>query len=123
MLNETAYAVTEFTPIKAFLGGMLIGLSALLLMMTHGRIAGIRLGLPLTAAVTGIAPKVQVDAPLIAMLMAGLLVGYGTVSGSGCTSGHGICGISRLSARSMVATATFLGTAIVMTFLIRHVFN
>jgi len=139
---------TDFTPLISFLGGALIGLSALLLMAAHGRIAGISgilskwltssdnnnvintvffcglfLGLPVTAAVTGTMPDVHIDTPFTAMLIAGLMVGYGTVSGNGCTSGHGVCGVSRLSPRSIVATATFLGTAMITTFFVRHVFG
>ncbi len=139
---------TEFTPWLSFFGGVLIGLAALILMAAHGRIAGISgilsgwltrtdsstpintaflvglvLGLPLTALLSSQPISIENDTPFIGMLMAGLFVGYGTVHGSGCTSGHGVCGISRLSARSMVATATFMSTAIVFTFIVRHVFG
>jgi len=139
---------TEFTPLASFFGGVLIGCAALLLMATHGRIAGISgifsrwlneqddsthtstlflvglvLGLPLFALLTGMQPAIQNDSPVVVMMIAGLLVGYGTVSGSGCTSGHGVCGISRLSMRSMVATGTFLAAGIIMMFLTRHVFG
>lgn len=139
---------TEFTPLASFFGGTLIGASALLLMATNGRIAGISgilsrwlneqdsttsvsttfligllFGLPVFTLITGAAPPIQNDSPFIVMMIAGLFVGYGTVSGSGCTSGHGVCGISRLSIRSMVATATFLASGVVMMFLTRHVFG
>lgn len=139
---------TEFTPLTSFLGGTLIGASALLLMATHGRIAGVSgilsrwlneqdhttgisttfligllLGLPLFMLFTGAAPQIQNDSPFIVMMIAGLFVGYGTVSGNGCTSGHGVCGISRLSIRSIVATATFLASGVVVMFVTRHVFG
>ncbi len=136
---------TEFTPFASFLGGMFIGLAALILMAAHGRIAGISgivsgwltqyddktrvntaflvgilLGLPLFASVTEQTPVIDIDSSLTAMLIAGLMVGYGTVHGSGCTSGHGVCGISRVSARSLIATATFLLSGTVMIFISRH---
>jgi len=129
------------------LGGGLIGLSAVLLMAMSGRIAGISgivggllppkpaddrtwriafiLGLLLAptslAIFTG---DNRIGAPTVGPVMligAGLLVGVGTALGSGCTAGHGICGISRLSPRSLAATATFLTTAMVTVFIIRHV--
>jgi hypothetical protein len=138
--------MTDFTPIPALIGGALIGLSAALLMLLTGRIAGISgiLGGSLAAGagdrhwrlafIAGL-----VAAPLIGALLrvplpapqmpenwlliaaAGLLIGFGTRLGGGCTSGHGVCGIARLSTRSIVATATFMVTAIVAVFLIRHV--
>jgi uncharacterized membrane protein YedE/YeeE len=138
--------MTEFTPVASLLGGALIGLSAVLLMAIYGRIAGIsgiaaRLLPPyrdsvLTALsfVAGlvaapfavelasgnpVAQTVSSNLPLMAA--AGLTVGFGTALGSGCTSGHGVCGLSRLSIRSMVATATFMASAFVTVFLIRHV--
>jgi len=139
---------TEFTPLTSFFGGALIGFSALLMMAAHGRIAGISgilsrwltndekptstntaflcgllLGLPITTLFMGRTPAVTIDSPFVVMLIAGLLVGYGTVTGNGCTSGHGVCGISRLSTRSMVATATFMLSAIVTLFFVRHVFG
>jgi len=139
---------TEFTPLASFMGGMLIGASALLLMATHGRIAGVSgilsrwlneqddttltntlflsgllLGIPLFAMFTGNVPQIQNDSPFILMMIAGLFVGYGTVSGNGCTSGHGVCGLSRLSVRSMVATAIFLTSGAIMMFLTRHLFS
>jgi uncharacterized membrane protein YedE/YeeE len=139
--------MTEFTPVASLLGGALIGLSAVLLMAIYGRIAGIsgiaarllppyRDGSALTALcfVAGLVaapfavelasgnPVVQtVSSNLPLMAAAGLVVGFGTALGSGCTSGHGVCGLSRLSKRSMVATATFMASAFVTAFLIRHV--
>ena len=139
--------ITDFSPLSAFLGGVLIGLAALLMMAAHGRIAGVSgiltrwltsdgnssaintaflfglvLGLPVTTTLTGTAQPVHIDSPFVAMLIAGLLVGYGTVSGNGCTSGHGVCGISRLSMRSAIASATFLLSGFITIFLVRHVF-
>ena len=139
--------MTEFTPIASLLGGAMIGLSAVLLMLWEGRIAGIsgiasgllppyrddafpsRFGfvLGLIAAplllmtFTGaeITQTVSSNVPL--MIAAGLLVGFGSVYGNGCTSGHGVCGLSRLSGRSMVATAVFMAMAFVTVFLVRHV--
>lgn len=139
---------TDFTPFASLAGGVLIGLSAIVLLAAHGRIAGIsgivsrilppavdRAGLPqgivflvglLLAAplwilVTG-APPVQVvsdNGPLL--VIAGVLVGFGSVMGNGCTSGHGVCGISRGSARSIAATITFMATAFVTVFVLRHI--
>ena len=138
--------MTEFTPLASLLGGALIGLSAVLLMAWEGRIAGIsgiagrllppyadsqfmsRFGFVvglvaaplLMIAITG-NPVVQtVSANLPLMAAAGLIVGFGSVWGNGCTSGHGVCGLSRLSTRSMVATAVFMATAIVTVFVTRH---
>ncbi|MBL8893373.1 MAG: YeeE/YedE family protein [Rhizobiales bacterium] len=139
--------VTEFTPYSALLGGALIGLAAAAMMMLTGRIAGIsgiaakllppveREGFPerlafiiglivaplLWIVVTG-SPVVQsVSADLLLMIGAGLLVGFGSVYGSGCTSGHGVCGLARLSPRSVVSVLVFMGTAAVTVFLMRHV--
>ncbi|WP_040588723.1 YeeE/YedE family protein [Allomesorhizobium alhagi] len=139
--------MTEFTPIASLLGGAMIGLSAVLLMLWEGRIAGIsgiasgllppyrddafpsRFGfvlgliaaplLLMTFTGTEITQTVSSNVPL--MIAAGLLVGFGSVYGNGCTSGHGVCGLSRLSGRSMVATAVFMAMAFVTVFLVRHV--
>ena len=139
---------TEFTPFASLLGGALIGLSAVVLFAAHGRIAGIsgivsrilpplvdKTGLPqgiiflvglLLAApiwflVTGAAPVQVVSSNRPLLVIAGLLVGFGSVMGNGCTSGHGVCGISRGSARSIAATMTFMATAFVTVFALRHV--
>jgi uncharacterized protein len=137
---------TSFTPIASVLGGALIGLSAVLLMAFTGRIAGVsgiasRLLPPyedkeftgrlafvaglvaaplLVRLVTGSLPSLSIVAGAPVLVIAGLLVGFGSVWGNGCTSGHGVCGISRLSMRSLIATATFMATAIVTVFLVRH---
>ena len=138
--------MTSFTPVASLLGGVLIGLSAVLLMASHGRIAGIsgivsrlfppyedngfsgRLAflLGLVAApfvvrsVTGEAVTQTVSQNLGLMIVAGLLVGFGTVLGNGCTSGHGVCGIARLSPRSIVATLTFMAAGAATVFVARH---
>lgn len=139
--------MTEFTPIAATAGGALIGLSAVLLMAWEGRIAGIsgimarllppyldsaflsRLGFVLGivaapllyATATGgqVAQTVSSNLPLMAV--AGLVVGFGSVYGNGCTSGHGVCGLSRLSVRSLIATLAFMATAFATVFVVRHV--
>ena len=138
--------MANFTPISAAIGGALIGLAATLLMLLTGRIAGISgifgglvspgsgdwgwriaflAGLilaPLAAGVVGypMAPP-QLPASWGLIVGAGLLVGVGTRLGSGCTSGHGVCGIARLSARSLVATAVFVATAVAVVAVSRHV--
>jgi uncharacterized membrane protein YedE/YeeE len=137
--------MANFTPVSAAIGGALIGLSAVLLMLLAGRIVGISgivgeslnpgsdkgwrlaflVGLvaaPLLAALFGFpaaAPSMPSSLGLI--VVGGLLVGFGTRMASGCTSGHGICGIARISPRSVAATAIFMATAIVVVFLTRHV--
>ncbi len=138
--------MANFTPISAAIGGGLIGLSAVLLMLLTGRIAGISgifggcLGFgtddkgwritfiaglilaPLAAGAIGYAmPSPQMPASWTAVIAAGLLVGFGSRLGGGCTSGHGICGIARLSARSITATAVFMAAAIVVVAVTRHV--
>jgi uncharacterized protein len=139
---------TEFTPFASLIGGAMIGASAVLLMASHGRIAGISgiavrmlppyldkdatgrvafiLGLiaaPLLyATLTGAWAPATIAESTGLMVAAGLLVGFGSVWGNGCTSGHGICGLSRLSVRSLVAVATFMTTAIITVFISRHMF-
>lgn len=135
----------SFTPIPSLLGGMLLGIAAALYVLLHGRILGISgivsglmhpkegdrawrialiLGLitaPLLAALFfEIRPIVEVDADWFAVLLAGVLVGFGTQYGSGCTSGHGICGLSRLSPRSLVATLSFMVAGFLTVYVIRH---
>jgi len=138
--------MTEFTPLASLLGGMMIGLSAVLLMLWEGRIAGIsgiagrllppwrdgvflsRLGFvaglvaaPFAVmAFTGQPVAQSVSGNVALMLAAGLIVGFGSVWGNGCTSGHGVCGLARLSARSLVATLVFMGVAIATVFVTRH---
>ena len=140
------YAATSFTPIASFAGGALIGLSAVLLMALTGRIAGVsgiaaRLFPPyddaelagrlafvagLIAApvvvllTTGQLPTQTIQANGSILVLGGFLVGFGSVWGSGCTSGHGVCGISRLSERSFVATITFMAAGFATVFVTRH---
>lgn len=136
----------DFTPIPALLGGALVGLSASLLLLTHGKVAGIsgifggllrsgttdrafRLwflgGLLLAGLVVRlVAPSAFASswtAALPMALVAGLVVGFGTQLGNGCTSGHGVCGVSRFSVRSLVATATFMATGFATVYVTRHV--
>ena len=137
---------TSFTPIASAFGGVLIGLSAVLLMAFKGRIAGVsgiasRLLPPyedkefsgrlafvagLVAApvlvwlATGRFPAQSIEAGMPVLILGGLLVGFGSVWGNGCTSGHGICGLSRLSVRALVATGTFMVTGILTVFVMRH---
>ncbi|MEM9903708.1 MAG: YeeE/YedE family protein [Cyanobacteria bacterium P01_D01_bin.44] len=137
--------MTEFNGIAALLGGGLIGISATVLLAFNGRIAGISgivngairfttgegwrwifiLGMLVggTLYEYGLAPQptpTSAFAPWT-MIFGGLLVGFGTRMGSGCTSGHGVCGLGRLSPRSLVATLTFLTSAMMTVFVIRHV--
>lgn len=138
--------MTEFTPIPALVGGSLIGLSAVLLMAFLGRIAGmtgILTGvLPplakdwgwraaflagaivapiLVPLISGFEISYASPMPLAMVLLGGLIAGVGVFFASGCTSGHGVCGIARLSTRSIVATMTFMVTAVATVFVIRHV--
>lgn len=135
----------SFTPIPSLLGGMILGVAAALYVLLHGRILGISgivsgllhpkagdwswrlafaLGLLtssfLAALIFGILPVVEVDASWLTVIIAGLLVGFGVQYGSGCTSGHGICGLSRLSPRSLVATLSFMTAGFLVVFVIRH---
>ncbi len=136
-----------FTPGSSLVGGMLIGLAAAMFVLLNGRIAGISgvlggllapargdmlwrvaflvgmVGAPLAYAVFLALPAVQINAGYAALVAAGLLVGVGTRYGAGCTSGHGVCGLSRLSLRSLVATATFMGAGFVTVYVLRHLFN
>lgn len=136
----------RFTPLSAVAGGTLIGLSAAILWVAHGRVAGISgivggMLAPLSADfawraafVVGLiaAPLLYrfaggpllglgSSAPLAVVVAAGLLVGFGTRLGSGCTSGHGVCGLARFSLRSLAATAVFLTTAAATVFVGRHI--
>jgi uncharacterized membrane protein YedE/YeeE len=138
--------MSNFTPVSAAIGGALIGFSAVLLMLLTGRIAGISgifggclgfgapdkgwriafiIGLiaaPLTGSLAGYSLAApQLPASWIVIVAAGLLVGFGTRLGGGCTSGHGVCGVARASPRSLVATAIFMGAAMVVVALTRHV--
>lgn len=136
----------SFTPIPSLLGGMILGVAAAFYVLLYGRILGISgiisglihsqqgdrdwrvaliLGLltapMLTALFFEIRPVIEVNADWFAVVIAGLLVGFGSHYGSGCTSGHGICGLSRLSPRSLVATLSFMGAGFLTVFVLRHV--
>jgi uncharacterized protein len=135
-----------FTPWSAAIGGIIIGAAAVLLMAFNGRIAGISgivgrilpwnpeetpwrsafvLGLLLAPFVWRLFapfPEMHIEATNIQVILAGLLVGFGARLGSGCTSGHGVCGLSRLSIRSLAATVTFIGAGVVSVYLTHHIF-
>jgi hypothetical protein len=137
-------AWNEFTPLTAAAGGVAIGLAAALLVLFNGRIAGISgilggllaptrgdvawrvafvaglIGAPLVYAMFAALPMPHIDAGWPALVSAGFLVGMGTRYGSGCTSGHGVCGISRLSPRSLLATAAFMAAGFFTVFVARH---
>ena len=136
-----------FTPWSSFGGGMLIGLAAALFVLLNGRIAGISgvlgglltplrgdvlwrlafiggmVAAPLAYSVVLALPSVQIDASYPALVAAGLLVGVGTRYGAGCTSGHGVCGLSRLSLRSLVATGAFMAAGFVTVYVLGHLIN
>jgi len=137
--------MTNFTPVAALVGGALIGLAAALLMLLTGRIAGISgivggcvipgardhtwrlafvagmIAAPVVGAASGFSLETpQMPASWTIIVVAGLLVGFGSRLGSGCTSGHGVCGIARFSLRSIVATVIFMFTAFVVVFVVRH---
>ena len=140
-------AWNAFTPWSALAGGVLIGIAAAMFALLNGRIAGISgvlggllrpargdlawraafilglVGAPLVYALATDLPRPQIDAGTGALIAAGLLVGVGTRYGSGCTSGHGVCGLSRLSPRSLVATLAFMGAGFVTVFVTRHIFG
>lgn len=135
-----------FTPISALIGGALIGLAATILILFNGRVAGISgivrgiffgeknekrwrfiflIGLLLSPFIYSLfapLPSLEISNNYAKIAIAGLLVGFGTRLGSGCTSGHGVCGIARLSRRSIVATLVFMAAAIVTVYLTKHVF-
>ena len=137
--------MTEFTPISAAVGGLLIGLATAVLLLANSRVAGISgiiaqtlwpaegeergwrlafvLGLPLGAALVSVVTgplETHIGASTPVLVVAGLLVGFGTRLGNGCTSGHGVCGISRGSPRSIAATLTFMAVAGATVFVVRH---
>jgi uncharacterized membrane protein YedE/YeeE len=140
--------MTAFTPWSALAGGMLIGLAAVLLLWLNGRVAGISgiagglwfagrgeriwrvlflvgliAGTALWALLAPAAPPPRSGFPVSLLVLAGLLTGYGTSMSGGCTSGHGVCGLARLSVRSLVATALFLVTGIATTYVVRHLLH
>ena len=134
----------HFTPWTSLAGGLLIGLAAALLLLASGRIAGISgivgglmaprpgeaawrlafvgglLAAPVLLLLAGVRGEARIDAGLGTIALAGLLVGLGTSYGSGCTSGHGVCGVARLSPRSLAATALFMAAGMATVFVARH---
>jgi uncharacterized membrane protein YedE/YeeE len=137
--------ITTFTPMQALLGGSLVGVAAVALMAFHGRIAGMTgiltgamlsggdrhwrlaflagaIAAPLAILLlTGASVPVQAELPSWAILLGGLLVGVGVTLSGGCTSGHGVCGMARLSTRSILATVTFMLATFATVFVVRHV--
>jgi len=138
-------AFDSFTPVSATIGGMLIGLAAVLLMAFNGRIAGISgifsgmafgasgdklwrwmfvagllLGPVVYTAVSGERPAFSITGNWVLIVIGGLLVGFGTRLGSGCTSGHGVCGLARLSVRSLVAVLVFMAAGILTVLVVKQ---
>lgn len=138
---------THFTPWLSLIGGLLLGVASAMFILINGRILGISgilggllvprkgdigwriaflLGMasaPLVASslLSDVVAAPRIDAGYLAIAAAGLLVGFGTRYGSGCTSGHGVCGLSRLSPRSLVSTLTFMGIGFLTVYVVRHV--
>jgi len=135
----------QFTPISAVAGGVVIGVASALFILASGRVAGISgilggvmrcpagdrawrvafigglLVSPIAAAAALSAPTITIEAGYPMLIVAGLLVGIGTRFAGGCTSGHGVCGLSRLSRRSLVATFVFMAAGFATVFVVRHV--
>lgn len=134
----------SFNPLQALMGGSLIGIAAATLWICNGRVAGISgiigrmlgnkttdiawraaflfglIASPLIYQIAAPLPFIQIDASMPTLIGAGLLVGIGTRYGSGCTSGHGICGVARLSPRSIVATLTFMASGFATVYITKH---
>ncbi|NDR58608.1 YeeE/YedE family protein [Aliiruegeria sabulilitoris] len=139
--------IVNFTPLASLFGGVLIGLAAVLLMAAIGRVmgatgilsaaifaeddrawrwallAGMISGPAFYLMVTGNWPEITVPVSALALIVGGFLVGIGVSYGSGCTSGHGVCGLARLSPRSFVAVPTFMATTALTVYVVRHVFG
>ncbi len=139
---------SQFTPWSALAGGIVLGIASVVFILVNGRVLGISgilggllvpkrsdtswrvfflLGMLLAPATLsliapGLVPVPRIEAGTGAILAAGLMVGLGTRYGSGCTSGHGVCGLSRLSPRSLVATAAFMASGFAMVYVVRHLF-
>jgi uncharacterized membrane protein YedE/YeeE len=137
----------RFTPWAALAGGVLIGIAAAMFVLLNGRIAGISgvlggllrpvkgdvawraafvlglIGAPAACGLFAVLPAARIDAGHGALALAGLLVGVGTRYGAGCTSGHGVCGVARLSPRSLAATGAFMATGFATVFVARHLLN
>ena len=134
----------HFTPLWSLIGGLLIGLSASIFLLFHGRIMGVSgilgglirplkgdrgwrisfiaglISATIGAKLLGLMPAIDIESSPLQLAIAGLLVGFGTATGSGCTSGHGVCGIARLSPRSISATITFIATGVLTVWTMRH---
>lgn len=140
------FMLTEFTPLLSLLGGVMIGIAAVVLMLGIGRVAGIAgilsglfttdfgqslwrlaflaglIGAPVVyMKISGEVPEFAVTSSFYQLVAGGVLVGFGTVVGSGCTSGHGVCGLARFSRRSLVAVLLFMAAAMITVFIGRHV--
>jgi uncharacterized membrane protein YedE/YeeE len=138
--------MTEFTPLSSLVGGLLIGLAAVWLMAANGRIAGISgilgrllppdrdgtaperlafiaglIAAPMLVVAAGGTLQQTLSSNLALLVVAGLLVGFGSTLGSGCTSGHGVCGLSRLSRRAFAATLVFMAAGMITVYVVRHV--
>lgn len=139
--------ITEFTPFASLIGGILIGTAAVMLMALRGRVfgatgilagfmtpanssdwawralllAGMVTGPIVYMILTGSMPAVDVPVSRAALVVGGLIVGVGVTFGSGCTSGHGVCGMARLSPRSIIATVTFMVATFITVYIVRHV--
>lgn len=138
-------ALENFTPVSAAIGGMLIGLAAVMLLAFNGRIAGISgifsgmvfgqsgdrlwrwmfvfgllLGPVVYSLVAGAQPAFNITSNWVLIVLGGMFVGFGTRLGSGCTSGHGVCGLARFSVRSLVAVPTFMVAGFATVFLVKH---
>ena len=136
--------ILNFTPYSSFIGGVLIGLAASMLILLKGRVAGISgillgamqqpleqkawrlyfiLGLLVSYVLYSLvlgSPELIISASLIELVVAGILIGTGTILASGCTSGHGVCGLSRLSSRSLVATLSFMLSGFALVYVTKH---
>ena len=138
--------IHNFTPLAALAGGSLIGMSAVFLLLTSGQIAGVSgfvqgalisdsikkrgscllflggliMGSFLYRLLTGSEASITLEAPMLVLVIGGILTGFGTSLGSGCTSGHGICGLARKSMRSLVATVTFMAAGVATVYATRH---
>jgi uncharacterized membrane protein YedE/YeeE len=138
--------MTEFTPLSSLVGGLLIGLAAVWLMAANGRIAGVSgilgrllppdrdgtaperlafiaglIAAPMLVVAAGGTLQQTLSSNLALLVVAGLLVGFGSTLGSGCTSGHGVCGLSRLSRRAFAATLVFMAAGMITVYVVRHV--
>ena len=146
MLHSATMSIDwgAFSPLSATIGGVLIGVAVAMLVLLNGRVAGISgivggllrpapgdlawrfafiaglIAAPLLFSAAGKSPTIAIDAGFPTVVIAGLIVGLGTRYGAGCTSGHGVCGVSRLSPRSIVATLAFMASGFATVFIVRH---